>query len=69
MLYANDEMLNISYNADVDRIQIKGRQKQNKIKKAIHKNTLITALVTLFFMFCFLNCALIYTFINLLKNI
>lgn len=69
MLYANDEIFNIGYNADVDRIQIKGRKKQSKIKKAIHENKLITILVSLFFMFCFFNCALIYTFMSLLKNL
>ena len=69
MLYANDEIFNIGYNADVDRLQIKSGQKQNKVKKAIHDNKLITILISLFFMFCFLNCALIYTFMNLLKNI
>ena len=69
MLYANDEIFNIGYNAEVDRIQIKGRQKPNKIKKAIHDNKMITTLVVLFTMFCFLNCILIYTFMNLLKNL
>ena len=69
MLYANDEIFNISYNANVDRIQIKGRKKQSKIKKAMHENKLITILVSLFLMFCFLNCVLIYTFMSLLKNL
>ena len=67
MLYANDEMLNIDYNSKVEKIQRKG--KQNKIKKAIYDNKMITTLVVFFIMFCFLNCILIYTFMNLLKNL
>ena len=68
MMYANDEIFNIGYNADVDRLQIKGKR-QSKIKRAIRGNKIITILAMLFIMFCFLNCALIYTFMNLLKNL
>lgn len=69
MLYANDEILNIGYNAEVDRLQTKENKKQRKIKKAIYDNKLITMLVVLFIMFCFLNCTLIYSFMHLLKNL
>ena len=69
MLFANDEILNISYNAEVDKLQIKSNKKQRKIWKAIHDNKMITMLVVLLTMFCFLNCSLIYTFMNLLKNL
>ena len=55
MLYANDEIFSIGYNEDVDRLQIK-RKKQNKIKRAIHENKLLTILVVLFAMFCSFNC-------------
>lgn len=33
------------------------------------ENKIISILVVVFCMFCFLNCALIYTFIDLLKNL
>ena len=69
MLYANDEIFNIGYNAKLDRLQIKNNKRQNKIKKALHENKIITTLVMLFVMFCFLNSVLIYTFMDLLKNL
>ena len=68
MLYANDEIFNIGYNEDLDRLQIKDK-KHSKIKKVIHENKMITTLIILFSMFCFLNCVLIFTFMDLLKNI
>ena len=68
MFYANEEIFSIDYNAEVDRLQIK-RKNQSKIRKIIHENKIITILVALFFMFCLLNCMLIYTFMDLLKNI
>ena len=69
MLYANDEIFNIGYNADLDRLQIKKEKKQSKIKKVIHENKMISTLMALFIMFCLLNFALIFTFMDLLKNI
>lgn len=69
MLYANDEIFNIGYNPEVNRLQIKENKKLRKIKKTIHDNKMITTLVALFTMFCFLNCALIYTFMDLLKSL
>ena len=71
MFYANEEIFSIGYNAELDRLQIK-RKNQSKIgiiRKKIHENKMITTLVALFFMFCLLNCMLIYTFMDLLKNI
>lgn len=69
MLYANDEIFNIGYNKDLDRLQIKKEKKHSKIKKAIYENKIITTLAILFIMFCLLNCVLVFTFMDLLKNI
>lgn len=69
MMYANDEIFNIGYNAKTDKLQIKGSKKQSKIKGVLLENKFFTTLVVLFIMFCFLNFALIYTFMDLLKKI
>ena len=68
MMYANDEIFNIGYNAKTDKLQIKPK-KYNKIKGVLHGNKFFATLGVLFIMFCFLNCALIYTFMDLLKNL
>lgn len=66
MIYANDEIFNKGCNADI----LKKRMiDKNKIKKNILENKTIIILGVIFIAFCSLNCALIYTFIDLLKNL
>lgn len=69
MLYANDEIFNIGYNAELDRLEIKNKRKNNKLRKIFNENKLITTLMILFVAFSVMNCVLIYTFMELLKNI
>ena len=69
MIYANDEIFNIGYNYELDRLEIKDKRKRNIIKKYITNNKIITTLLLLFITFCILNSILIYTFMQLLKNI
>lgn len=69
MIYANDEIFNIGYNSEVDRLQIKKNKKESNLKRIINENKVMSVLILLFFMFCSLNCIIIYTFIDLLKNL
>ena len=69
MIYANDEIFNIGYNSKLDRLEIKNKKITAKIRKFIIKNKIITTLIVLFGVFSFMNCILIYTFMQLLKNI
>ena len=69
MLYANDEIFNIRYNAKLDRLEIKKGKLKNKIIITLKRNKIITALIILFGAFSFTNCMLIYSFMQMLKNI
>lgn len=69
MLYANDEIFNIGYNAELDRLEINNKRKRKKIRKVFNENKVITTLIILFGIFSIMNCILIYTFMELLKNI
>ena len=62
MIYANDEIFNIGYNSKLDRLEIKN-------KKTTSKNKIIRILIVLFGVFSIMNCMLIYTFMELLKNL
>ena len=62
MIYANDEIFNIGYNSKLDRLEIKNKKKTSK-------NKIIRILIVLFGVFSIMNCILIYTFMQLLKNI
>lgn len=68
MIYANEDIFNVSYNSRLDRLQINEKSRKNKIKRVIKNNKLITTLLTMFLAFCFLNGLLIYTFLSLLKK-
>ena len=62
MLYVDGEAVRYSSKLDKD-------VKKNKIIKLLNKNKIITMLIILFGIFSLMNCMLIYTFIQILKNI
>ena len=69
MLYANEDIFNISYNSELDRLEINNQKSNNKIKKKNNENKIIIVLVILFGIFSIMNSILIYSFMELLKNI
>jgi len=60
-MYETDEIFYINYNEKKDRLETKN--KKNSSKK------FVTILIALFGVFCIMNSMLIFTFMNLLKNI
>ena len=69
MIYANDDIFNVGYNSELDRLEVKKRKITNKIMTTLKRNKIMTTLIILFATFSFMNCMLIYTFMQMLKNI
>lgn len=59
MIYANDDVFNVRYNSELDRLEIKNKP----------KNRFIRILIILFGTFSIMNCFLIYSFMEILKTI
>ena len=69
MLYANDEVLKSGYTSNLDKQKIKNKKWGSIVKNLVKEHKLITTIAILFVICCVMNCVLIYTFIELLKNI
>ena len=69
MLYANDEIFNINYNSGTDKLEMKGIRTKHKLRKTLKENKIILIASSLFVLFSLVNCMLIYSFLEILKNI
>lgn len=69
MIYANDEIFNVGYNSNLDRLESQNKKNKSRVKKNFNQNKVVTILLALFVSFSLMNCALIFTFMQLLKNI
>lgn len=66
MEYAKDEVFNIRYNAEKDKLEY-GRS--HGIVQSVKKNKFLTLLITLGMLFASMNFILIYYFICILNNL
>ena len=69
MIYANDETFNIRYNTNLDKLELPNEKKRSRVIRHFNQNKVVTILLVLFVSFSLMNCALIFTFMQLLKNI
>lgn len=69
MEYAKDEIFQVRYNTNLNRLQIGQERWTNRLLKAIKKHKLITTTVIAFIMFSTINIIMIYNFIIILQNI
>ena len=69
MEYAKDEIFQVRYNTNLNRMQIGQERWTNRLLKAIKKHKLITTTVIAFIMFSIINIIMIYNFIIILQNI
>lgn len=69
MEYANDEIFQIKYNKDTDRLECDKKSWTSKFKGKIKENKLLSMVVIAFIIFSVINVIMIYNFINILQNI
>lgn len=68
MEYSKDEIFQIRYNTNLDRLQIGGKRWTKRLLQTIKRHKLMTVTVIAFIIFSILNVAMIFTFINILQN-
>lgn len=66
MSYTNDDIFNVKYNKEIDRLEI---QKKSKMKQILKNHKFFATVMALFIVFSLLNVILIYNFLEILKNI
>ena len=62
MEYAKDEIFNVTYNSDLNRLQMKKRGWTSRIKESIKKHKTITTITTLLMICSAINGIMIYNF-------
>ncbi len=68
MEYAKDEIFRITYNSNIDRLQIPKESWTSKCKKIVKKHKLISCAIMLFLTFSCINFFLIYYFMKILQT-
>lgn len=66
MEITNENVFEINYNSELNRLEV---GKKNKFVNIIHKHKIISLMVIILIMFSCLNFFLIYSFINVLQTI
>lgn len=69
MEYAKDEVFQIRYNTNLNRLQIGHERWTNRLLKTMKRHKLITTAIISFFMFSTVNVIMIYNFMKILQNI
>ena len=69
MEYAKDEIFQIRYNTELNRLQMKGEGWTSKLSKMIKRHKLLTTTVIAFGLFSTINIIMIYSFMNILQNV
>ena len=67
MEYAKDEIFNIRYNSNLDKLELRPKKWTSRLEKAIKKHKLITGTIIAFSMLSIFNFVLIYNFMNILR--
>ena len=68
MEYVRDEIFNIRYNEQLNKLELKKESWTSKLKSIIKNNKFITITLITFIMFSSLNFIMICNFIKLLEN-
>lgn len=69
MEYAKDENFIITYNTTLNRVRVKPLGWTSKIRRFIKNNKFIVSVLSTFLAFSIIDIALIYSFMNILKNL
>lgn len=64
-----ENVFNINYRQEVDRLGIEGGRKENKILKFLKKHKFISITFASFFVLSIVNFYLIFSFMKVLENI
>lgn len=67
MEYTKDDIFNIRYNTELNRLEM--RKKNKSVLETVKKHKLISFVITTLIMFSGLNFFLIYNFMKILQNI
>lgn len=67
MEYAKDEYFNVRYNTDLNRLEV--RKKNKSIMDVIKRHKMVSFVIITLIMFSCLNFFLIYNFMKVLQNI
>ena len=66
MVITNENVFNVRYNTQLDRLELR---KKNKLLEKIQKHKVVSLIVTILIMFSCLNFFLIYNFMKILETI
>lgn len=69
MEYAKDEVFQIRYNTNLNRLQIGHERWTSRLLKSMKKHKLITTTAIAFFMFSTVNVIMIYNFMKILQSV
>lgn len=64
-----ENVFNIKYNTEMDRLEIEKERKTSKIYKFIQKHKFISVIFASFFTLSTINFYLIYSFVKILENV
>lgn len=67
MEYTKDDIFNIRYNTELNRLEM--RKKNKSVLETVKKHKLISFVITTLIVFSCLNFFLIYNFMKILQNI
>lgn len=68
MEFAKDEIFNIRYNTELNRLEKAKKNKTSRLVNAMKKHKLISMCITTLIVFSCLNFFLIYNFMKILQN-
>lgn len=69
MEYAKDEIFQIRYNTNLNRLQIGHEKWTSRLLKTMKRHKLITTTIIAFMMFSTVNLIMIYNFMKILQSI
>lgn len=69
MEYAKDEIFQIRYNTNLNRLEIGHQRWTSRMIKTIKRHKLITTVIVAFITFSTINIFMIYNFMKILQNI
>ncbi len=69
MEYAKDEIFQVRYTTNLNKLQMKGESWTSRWGKKMKKHKLLTMCILAFFMFATMNIVMIYSFMKILQNL
>lgn len=66
-MYANDDVFNIKYNSELDRLEV-AKTRKRKVLYFLTAHKFFTTTVIMFIILSIINCLLVYNFMEIMKT-